>query len=200
MGDIFAAVVDIETTGLSARDDVPLEIGVALIDKYGDQHAYWETIVFESTDKYHIAMEWGRLHEIVGPMHEESGLWKDIDRLAFEGHEIRRADVDATLAHFISDHVGGRKIPMMGSSIGSLDRPFVIEHFPMFNETLSYRNIDISSLKELCRANHPKLFENIKDALSAEFAKKASHRVQADVEHSIAEYVMYRENFFFTED
>lgn len=199
MDDIMAAVVDIETTGLSAWDDVPLEIGIQLIDKYGQRHAYWETLVFESTTQYVSAIERAKKHEIVGPMHEASGLWKDIDPLGYEGVEITRGEVDDVLSSFVKDFVGDRKIPMMGASIGSLDRPFTLAHFPRLNETLSYRNIDTSTLKELCRHNNPDLFNNIHRELSARFPG-GGHRVQQDINYSIAEYVMYRDNFFFVED
>lgn len=195
---IFAAVVDIETTGLDANKNIPLEFGIKLIDKEGFVFAEKSWLISEPTLDWQIEMGMGAADKFVGPMHEKSGLWNDL--LEQRGKTtLTREELDVALCDFLGDNeVRFGKVPMLGNSIGSLDRPFCLIHFPKFNETLSYRNIDISSFKEMCKAHNPSLFENLRPIIGDK--SNATHRVLDDIDACIVEYRAYVDNFFFTED
>lgn len=194
---IFAAVVDLETTGLSASLDVPLEVGISLIDKEGFSFASASWLVWESDAEFLAGVTRGRENKFVEPMHTKSGLWADLENP--QQAKMTRSNVDEELCEFLTDN-GARfgTVPMMGNSIGSLDRPFCLEHFPMFNEALSYRNIDMSSIKEILKAVNPVLFENLKPIISNK--ESATHRVLDDIDACITEYRAYLDNFFFVEE
>lgn len=194
--NIFAVVTDLETTGLSATKDVPLELGVNVIDKEGYSFGSASWLVWEPHDEDFMAsVARGHANEFVEPMHTKSGLWADL-----EAHgNLSRSDVDNAVFDFLTDcGVRFGTVPMMGNSIGSLDRPFSIEHFPMFHGALSYRNIDISSIKEICKAVNPQLFENLRPIIGNK--SNATHRVLDDIDACILEYRAYLDNFFFVED
>jgi oligoribonuclease len=196
MDNVFAAAVDMETTGLDANSDVPLEIGVALIDKDGNVLDTYQTLVWEPGPDYSIAMGMAAANEFVGPMHEKSGLWDDL--LEKRGKEtLSREEADYHLVSWLADHEVGQ-IPMLGNSIGSLDRPFALVHFPNFNKALSYRNIDMSSIKELVKVHNPTLWERLKPIIGDK--SNADHRVMGDIEACLVEYKAYIDNFFFIEE
>lgn len=132
-------------------------------------------------------------------MHHKSGLWNDLYNP--NQAKLTRANADNELCDFLRDHIGEDAfgtVPMMGNSIGSLDRPFCLEHFPMFNGALSYRNVDMSSIKEILKAVNPTLWANLKPIIGDK--SNATHRVLDDIDACILEYRAYLENFFFVED
>lgn len=196
--NIFAAVVDMETTGLDANNCIPLEVGIKLIDKDGKACAAGAWLVWEDTPDWSIKMMEGAAHKFVGPMHQKSGLWDDL--IAERGTTtLTRAELDNILCDFLADngiHIG--TVPMMGNSVGSLDRPFTLVHFPKFNEALHYRNIDISTLKELCKAHNPSLLEKLLPVIGTK--EDSEHRVLSDIDACIVEYLAYVENFLFVEE
>lgn len=199
--NIWCAAVDIETTGLNANEEVPLEIGIKLIDKEGFVFAECAWLVYEDTSRYEKLIYAAKDHKIVGPMHDNSGLWRDLQIVAENGilEDYSRESVDEQICDWLTDKdVRFGTLPMFGNSTGSLDRPFTLVHFPKFNEALSYRNVDISSVKELCKANNPTLFENLKSIIGSK--EDAPHRVLGDLDACITEYRAYRENFFFLEE
>ena len=195
--NIFAAVVDLETTGLSASEDVPLEVGIKLIDKEGFSFAEYQALIWEDAEDFQAGISRGRGNEFVEPMHHKSGLWADLYNP--NQAKLTRANADNEMCDFLTEHgVRFGTVPMMGNSIGSLDRPFCIEHFPMFHCALSYRNIDVSTIKEICKAVNPTLFENLRPIIGDK--SNATHRVLDDIDACILEYRAYLDNFFFTED
>lgn len=199
--DIFAAVVDLETTGLSAAKDVPLEIGVRLIDKEGYSFGSASWLIWEPNDEDFMASV-ARCHSnaFVNQMHTKSGLWEHLEEIGHNELSLYSRDaVDNELCDFLTEHgVRFGTVPMMGNSTGSLDRPFCLEHLPMFNEALSYRNIDMSSIKEILKAVNPILYENLRPIIGDKSA--ATHRVMDDIDACITEYRAYLDNFFFVED
>jgi oligoribonuclease len=188
--------IDLETTGLDAREEVPLELGLAISDLDGNILTSESWLIHDDTAHYKERIARAKEHEIVGPMHEASGLWADLDnRDKLEYFSCMEADKWAASWVKANDATG---LPLAGSSIGSLDRPFVLEHFPDLNVTAHYRNIDVSTVKELCRRYNAPLYEQ----LTAQYAdqRKESHRVLDDIKDSIAELKGYVENFLFEAD
>lgn len=197
MTNATMAWIDLETTGLSASLDVPLELGIVLTDDHLNVIDSCEWLIMEDNDDYKWGLERGHKDPFVEPMHQKSGLWEDLINRNFA--KMTRANVDDEACQFLQDNgVKYGTLPMCGSSVGSLDRPFTLVHFPAFNEALSYRNIDISSFKEACRRVNPELFENLKSV--AHKKASASHRVMEDIEDSILEYKSYLDNFLITGD
>lgn len=183
------AWIDIESTGLDANNDVPLEIGLMVTDRTGSEIARWSTLIFEKNDEYLAAIRAGKEHEIVGPMHERSGLWADLDKYQNVAWNREKAAKEAR-AFLRKCGVEKFTLPMCGSSIGSLDRPFAIVHLPVLHEFFHYRNIDVSTVKELCRMHNPELFAKYQPL-------DAGHRVLDDLEATVHEYQFYLDNFLF---
>lgn len=183
------AWVDIETTGLDAIVDVPLEFGIMLTDKDGNIGPWFSWLIWETNKHYANATDRATQDEIVGPMHTKSGLWEEL---------VKRIDVftrdqaDSMIVSWLDDN-GAGKLPLCGSSIGSLDRPFILRHFPKLNERLHYRNIDNSSIKELCKMHNPRVYQKISEYTT----KRETHRVMEDIEDSISEYRYYLDNFLW---
>lgn len=200
MTDNRLLFIDMETTGLDARDEVPLELGLVLTDEWGNIRAQKKWLIDDDTPHWDSRVVHAKEHAIVGPMHTESGLWADLSRTrpqSQRGWNI--ASVDDNARNWLrSCGVGEETIPLAGNSIGSLDRPFLLVHFPLLNAYTSYRNIDISSFKEVCRRVNPELFEKLKPWTDAK--AEAKHRVLEDIFASIKEYRAYLENFLWTSE
>ena len=188
--------VDLETTGLDANSEVPLELGIKLTDNEGFvlDEAKW--LIHDDTSQFDDRIAEARDHEIVGPMHAASGLWYDLDHRETQTYNgIFRTD--QLVVAWLEENEVPERLPMCGNSIGSLDRPFVLVHFPGFNQYLSYRNIDMSTLKELCKRLNRGLYENLLPIIGTK--ADAKHRVMEDIDASITEYRAYVDNFLFTE-
>lgn len=189
---------DMETTGLEARLDVPLELGMVLTDEWGEsqEDTEWKTLVWEEDDKiFQEGVKRGHHNDFVRNMHQKSGLWKDLR--TFEPLTRDRADT-AAVSWLKSQGVKQGELAMSGNSIGSLDRPFALIHFPKLNAFLSYRNIDMSSIKELVRLTNPGLYENLKPIIGDK--SMADHRVLGDCYAAIREYQAYLDNYLIVED
>lgn len=189
---------DIETTGLSAHHgDVPLELGLRVTDIEGKKLSERKWLVWGRGSKY--SDEWknalANMIPYVASMHKENGLLKDLD--LFDKSTCSQVETEA-IAWLLSCGVDEKEQPLCGSSVGSLDRPMLIEYFPKLNEFLSHRNIDISSIKELCRRLNPVLLNNILGQMPPK--DDAPHRVFGDIDLSIQEYLLYCENFLIVDD
>lgn len=190
--------VDMETTGLDAYSEVPLEVALILSDEWGNQVDQCSYLVHDGTSAFKDKIGEAIRHPIVGPMHEKSGLWHDLDTREMLTDWGSIYDVDLLLVKFLKkNNVESGTVPMAGNSIGSLDRPFAQAHFPQFNKYLHYRNVDVSTIKEICRRINPELYK----ALEPTIGKKedATHRALDDARASIVEYCEYVDNFFFVE-
>lgn len=185
------AWVDLETTGLDANEDVPLELGIILSDRFGHEVACAKWLIWEDNAEFLRGVRRGHENEFVQPMHEASGLWEDLLQRA----SCTRDQVDEFVCDFLQNWgVKYGTLPMAGNSIGSLDRPFTLVHFPKFNTALHYRNIDISSTKETVKLLNPDLFENLKPIIGTK--ADATHRVLDDCRASIREYQAYIREFY----
>lgn len=188
--------VDLETTGLDANTEVPLELGIKLTDKEGFVWHEAKWLIHDETGDFKIKCAQAAAHPIVGPMHEKSGLWDDLaEREMNNSHTIIQTDKE--VVEWLESVECPTGLPMCGNSIGSLDRPFVLVHFPKLNSYLGYRNLDMSTLKELCKMHNPELYKNLLPIIGTK--ADAKHRVLDDIDASITEYRAYLDNFLFTE-
>lgn len=175
-------LVDVETTGLVARDEKLLEVGFMVVDLgFRPVASFSEVISQEGAD-----FDPDDLTDFIKNMHTKNGLL----------HTIETADlptldeVEEELTEWYDDLFGDAQVPLVGSSV-SLDRDFIVEHFVDFPDRLHYRIIDWSSVKELCRRYNPEVYAKLPP-------KREKHRVMPDLEDTVAEARFYVENFFFT--
>lgn len=166
---------DCEMTGLDIDRDEICEIAVIVTDDQLKPVDEGIQIVIKPSDS---AM--ANMGEFVRQMHTDSGLLAELD----SGVSIESAQeqVLAYLAKFISEP---KTAPLAGNSIGT-DRMFIIRQMPKLDAFLHYRNIDVSSLKELVRRWYPRVYFQLPK-------KNGSHRALADIRESIQELAYYRQ-------
>jgi oligoribonuclease len=167
---------DLEMTGLEVETDVIVEIGCLVTDaQLVPLDDGIDIVVHQSA----ATME--RMSDFVREMHTRSGLLAEI-----EASTVDLTTAGAEVLAYISHHVPEpRSAPLCGNSIG-MDRRFVSRYLPEIDAHLHYRDIDVSSLKELCRRWYPALFRKRPD-------KAETHRALGDVLESLAELRYYRE-------
>jgi oligoribonuclease len=121
--------------------------------------------------------------EFVTAMHRESGLIDEIP------NGVSLAEAEYEVVEYILKHVpAGQQAPLAGNSIGT-DRAFLSKYMPRVDAHLHYRNIDVSSIKELCRRWFPRVYFNAPP-------KNGGHRALADILESIRELDFYRRAAF----
>jgi oligoribonuclease len=185
--------IDVETTGLTHGVDVLLEVGMIVTDEWGDRRGPMKSWLindplYARRIKAVRSCEDDSKDAFVRDMHLKSGLWHDL--AALDGFTIEEAEDD--IVHWLNDHeVAG--LPMVGSSV-HYDRAMMNHWIPRAHDEFHYRNIDISTLKELCERLNPEIFAKFKAQESAE----AAHRVLPDIIESIGEYKFYVDNFLWT--
>ena len=169
--------MDLEMTGLDAERDVILEIATLVTDgelrivAEGPELAiHHDEAALEGMD------DWNVRH------HTDSGL---LERVRCSPVSVVEAEA-VTLA-FVRRHVAEHASPLCGNSVWQ-DRRFLVRYMPTLNDHLHYRNIDVSTVKELARRWRP-------DVLAA-VQKAGRHRALDDIRESIAELSHYRESFF----
>ena len=168
--------LDMEMTGLDPDNDRVIELAMIVTDSNLDTLAESPVWVVHQPDAVLDAMDdWNQ------STHGRSGL---IGRVRASTQD--EAAVAAEALAFVSSWVGKRVSPMCGNSICQ-DRRFMARHLPALEEYFHYRNLDVSTLKELCRRWKPELAKG--------FVKKADHTAMADIRESIAELRYYREHF-----
>ena len=171
--------VDLEMSGLDPGRERILEI--ATIITSGDLQIVAEgpSLVVHQDDALLAAMsEWCTQH------HGASGL---TDRV--RASTVSEADAEAQTLAFIKEHVPAvRAAPLAGSSI-HMDRVFLERYMPSITDHLHYRNVDVSTVKELVRRWMPAIYE-------ARPTKKGAHRALDDIRESIEELRYYRRAAF----
>jgi len=168
--------IDLEMTGLDTRNDAIIEIATVVTAADLETVAEGPVIAIHQPDAVLAGMdEWNTR------THGASGL---IQRVRASGFSARDAEL-ATLA-FLRSHVPAGVSPMCGNSICQ-DRRFLARLMPELEQYFHYRNLDVSSLKELARRWAPGVLRG--------YGKKATHQALDDVYESIDELRHYREHF-----
>jgi oligoribonuclease len=165
---------DCEMTGLDIEKDEICEIAVIVTDEQLKPVDEGIQIVIRPSD---AAM--ANMGEFVRQMHTDSGLLAELE----SGVSLQSAQeqVLSYLGKYISEP---KTAPLAGNSIGT-DRMFIIRQMPKLDAFLHYRNIDVSSLKELVRRWYPRVYFQLPK-------KNGSHRALADIRESIQELAYYR--------
>jgi oligoribonuclease len=168
--------IDLEMTGLKPEEHVILEIASVITDDQLGIVAEGPNIAVNVRGEDLDNMEdWSRVH------HEESGL---LDRVRNSPDDCRSAE-EKTL-EFLYGYCDKEESPLCGNSVGQ-DRRFLYRHMPRLEAFLHYRNIDVSSIKELVKRWYPHL---------RPFQKQKSHLALDDIKESIEELKYYRQQVF----
>lgn len=170
----FIVWIDCEMTGLEVEKDELCEIAVVVTDQELVAQDAGLQIVIKPSDS---ALE--NMGEFVTNMHRESGLLAELaGGMSCEAAEKEVLDY---LRRWISEP---RSAPLAGNSIGT-DRMFLNRYMPNLDSFLHYRNIDVSSIKELTRRWYPRVYFQLPK-------KSGGHRALADIKESIQELRYYR--------
>ena len=168
--------LDLEMTGLVPERDVIIEMATIVTDSELNILAEGPVIAIRQPKSVLDAMdEWNT------KQHGGSGL---VDRILASGYSTR--DAERETLSFLQNWVPSGKSPMCGNSIGQ-DRRFLARYMPELESYFHYRNLDVSTLKELVARWRP--------ALKGGFEKKSTHLALDDVMDSINELKYYREHF-----
>ncbi|GAA1526102.1 oligoribonuclease [Microbacterium ginsengiterrae] len=173
--------IDCEMTGLDLSVDELVEIAVVVTDFELRPVDPGFQIVINPSD---AAL--ANMGEFVTNMHTTSGLIEEIP----SGVSLADAE-EQTLAYIKRFVPVERKAPLAGNTIGT-DRMFLAKYMPQIDQWLHYRNVDVSSVKELSRRWYPRVFFQAP-------AKDGGHRALADILESIREMQYYREAVFVAE-
>ena len=166
--------VDCEMTGLEVTIDEICEIGVVVTDGELNMLDAGLQLVIKPSD---AALS--NMGEFVTQMHTDSGLLQEIPQ------GITIAEAEQQVLQYIKQWVTEeRTAPLAGNSIGT-DRMFLNRQMPQLDKFLHYRNIDVSSLKELTRRWFPRVYFQLPK-------KTGNHRALADILESIQELRYYR--------
>ncbi|HUP10342.1 MAG TPA: oligoribonuclease [Caldimonas sp.] len=173
--DLNLAWIDLEMTGLDPDRDRIIEIAVVVTDPDLRVRVAGPVHAIHQSDATLEAMDaWNK------GTHGKSGL---IDRV--KASTVDEAAAEAEVIDFLQRYVGRGKSPMCGNSICQ-DRRFLARTMPRLEAWFHYRNLDVSSLKELARRWKPDIL--------AGFRKAQAHTALADIEESIDELAYYREH------
>jgi oligoribonuclease len=171
--------MDLEMTGLEPSRHVIVEIATLLTDDHLNVIAEGPDLVVHAS-----AEELSQMGGFVTEMHTKSGLLPEIIASSITVPEAEQKTLD-----FLKTHISEpRSVPLCGNSIGT-DRRFLQEYMPGLESFLHYRNVDVSTIKELARRWSPEVVAAMPD-------KTTSHRAMDDIRESIAELVHYRTTMF----
>jgi oligoribonuclease len=168
--------IDMEMSGLSPEGDRVLEVAIVVTDSQLNTVAEAPVKVVHQSDAVLDAMDaWNK------STHKKSGL---IDRVRASTQD--EAQVEAEMIAFLAQYIPENTSPMCGNSICQ-DRRFLARHMPKLEAFFHYRNLDVSTLKELARRWKPGIMGGL--------TKHGKHEALADIYESIEELKYYREKF-----
>ena len=169
--------MDLEMTGLDPERDRILEVATIITDAHLDILAEGPVFYVRQSERQLLGMdEWNTQH------HTESGL---VDLVRSQG--VSEAEAEAGTLEFLKQHVAPGQSPLCGNSIGQ-DRRFLVKYMPALEDYLHYRNLDVSTVKELAARWRPDV--------AAGVVKANTHRALDDIKESIEELRYYRQHFF----
>jgi oligoribonuclease len=167
--------IDMEMSGLEPDRDKVLEIAIVITDGNLNTVAEGPVVVVHQSDAVLEAMDdWNK------SAHSKSGL---IDRV--KASTLTDAEAEQQMLAFLTQHVPPRISPMCGNSVHQ-DRRFLARHMPALEAHFLYRNLDVSTLKELAKRWKP--------AIMSGLTKHGKHEALADIYESIEELKYYREH------
>lgn len=169
--------IDLEMTGLDTKHDVIIEIATIVTDKDLNVLAEGPVFAIHQPDELLDGMdEWNTRQ------HGRSGLTERVRNSVTTMAEAEQATLE-----FLRQFVDAGVSPMCGNSICQ-DRRFLSRQMPELEAFFHYRNLDVSSVKEIARRWRPELLKG--------FKKQGSHLAMDDIKDSIAELSYYRDTFF----
>ncbi|WP_252464130.1 oligoribonuclease [Microbulbifer okhotskensis] len=169
--------IDLEMTGLDPDKERIIEIATIVTDSRLNILAEGPAMVIHQGDALLDAMdEWNT------EQHGGSGLVARVKQSSISEREAERETIE-----FLRHWVPNGASPMCGNSIGQ-DRRFLVKYMPSLESYFHYRNLDVSSVKELARRWRPEVLEGVK--------KHSNHLALDDIRDSIEELRHYRETFF----
>ena len=165
--------IDLEMTGLDTGQDSILEIATIVTDKsLNILEEGPEIAIHHSSERLEAMDDWNR------GQHSKSGLWQRV-----VGSSCDMAKAEALTMDFLTRWVPAGKSPMCGNSICQ-DRRFLYRQMPRLERFFHYRNLDVSTVKELARRWAPEVARG--------FVKESKHTALSDIHDSIEELRYYR--------
>ncbi len=162
-------------TGLNPESDCLVEVAVVITNSELEILDEGFDVVIKPRED-----SWANMNDFVRNMHTESGLINEVEN----GLEL--ADAEHLILEYIKRFVpNAKEAPLAGNTIGT-DRMFLNRYMPELDQHLHYRNIDVSSIKELTRRWYPRVYFQMPK-------KGGGHRALADILESIQELRYYRE-------
>jgi oligoribonuclease len=171
--------MDLEMTGLDPDTDTILEMAILITDAELNLVAEGPSVAIHQDEAVLEAMsDWCKTH------HGASGLTARV-----RASTLSMAEAEAMALDFVRQYVPERSSPLCGNSIHQ-DRRFLVRYMPGLEAYMHYRNIDVSTIKELARRWYP----NLKPP-----AKQSAHLALDDIRESIAELAYYRRSIFVSQ-
>jgi len=168
--------LDMEMTGLNPDADRIIEVAMIITDADLNVVAQSEVYVVHQNDEVLNGMDaWNTA------THGRTGLTQRV-----RDSRLTEAEVEEKLLDFISAWIPEKTSPMCGNTIHQ-DRRFMVRYMPKLEAYFHYRNLDVSTLKELARRWHPAVAKGV--------VKRGSHQALDDILESIEEMRYYREHF-----
>ncbi len=168
--------LDMEMTGLDPDKDRIIEMAIVITDGALNELGVGPVLVVRQPDALLEGMDsWNK------STHGKSGL---IDKV--KASSLTEPQAEEQMLAFVAQFVPSRASPMCGNSICQ-DRRFLARYMPRLEAWFHYRNLDVSSIKELARRWRPELYKAL--------AKQGRHEALADIRESIEELRYYRDNF-----
>lgn len=168
--------LDMEMSGLNPQQDTILEVATIVTNNNLEPIDQGFSVIINHPEKILKKMdEWNI------KTHSGTGLYEKVLK-----SKISITEAEKMLLSYAKKHLQDKSSPLCGNTIWQ-DRMFLIKHMVKFNEFMHYRNIDVSTIKELAFKWYPDL---------APFVKKGQHSAMADIKESLAELKYYRHQIF----